>query len=251
MPRACGNRDENAGCSSHRTYGHVVVAAMAFMAGILHCDACHQSVARPVDPAQLHERTSFQTGAPWDPMLQLPADVAMCYGVGKGPGRADQVMERSWLHRPRHDRRGLGELPGLPVRQVRRQAARRRGAEPTGGATSSRTGETSTICAPARHSAITLRSAVLAAIEAGARPSTWKNRNSGPAPVTARGSSALAHGLRRRLGRALILLPDAQYRASRLKYDLYRQALKQVFDAVRADNKQTGRKSSATWRRIA
>ena len=46
-----------------------------------------QSVARPVDPAQLLERTSFQTGAPWDPMLQLPADVAMCYGVGKDLGR--------------------------------------------------------------------------------------------------------------------------------------------------------------------
>ena len=35
--------------------------------------------------------------------------------------------------------------------------------------------------------------------------------------------------------------PDAQYRASRLKYDLYREALKQVFDFVEAENARTGR----------
>src|SRR4051812_7808675 len=87
MPCACGNRAENAGCSSLGTCGHVILAAMAFVAGIFHCDACAQSMARPVDPAQLLERTSFQTGAAWDPMLQLPADVAMCYGVGKDLGR--------------------------------------------------------------------------------------------------------------------------------------------------------------------
>jgi len=37
--------------------------------------------------------------------------------------------------------------------------------------------------------------------------------------------------------------PDGQYRASRLKYDLYRDALKQVFDAVRDDNARTGRRT--------
>ena len=34
---------------------------------------------------------------------------------------------------------------------------------------------------------------------------------------------------------------DAQYRASQLKYSLYRQALKQVFDTVHAGNARTGR----------
>jgi hypothetical protein len=37
--------------------------------------------------------------------------------------------------------------------------------------------------------------------------------------------------------------PDLQYRASRLKYDLYRSALKRVFDAVRSDNAWSGRKT--------
>ena len=35
--------------------------------------------------------------------------------------------------------------------------------------------------------------------------------------------------------------PDAQYRASQLKYYLYRRALKQIFDFVHAYNKQTGK----------
>src|SRR5271157_3266180 len=39
-----------------------------------------------IDSGQAEERTSFQTDAPWDPMLQLPADVAMCYGVGRDLG---------------------------------------------------------------------------------------------------------------------------------------------------------------------
>ena len=35
--------------------------------------------------------------------------------------------------------------------------------------------------------------------------------------------------------------PDAQYRASMLKYHLYRRTLKQVFDFVKAENVRTGR----------
>ena len=40
----------------------------------------------PADPAQALERTSFQTGAPWDPALQLGSDVVMCYGIGPDLG---------------------------------------------------------------------------------------------------------------------------------------------------------------------
>jgi hypothetical protein len=35
----------------------------------------------PIAAGRERERTSFQTGAAWDPGLQLPADVAMCYGI--------------------------------------------------------------------------------------------------------------------------------------------------------------------------
>ncbi len=47
-------------------------------------------LADPIDSHRAEERTSFQTGAHWDPMLQLPADVAMCYGVAVTPGRASR-----------------------------------------------------------------------------------------------------------------------------------------------------------------
>src|SRR4051812_6730591 len=53
---------------------------------------------RHVDPGQSRERTSFQSGARWDPMLQLPADVALCYGVGPDLGpRIQQWMERGFV----------------------------------------------------------------------------------------------------------------------------------------------------------
>ena len=68
------------------------------------------------------------------------------------------------------------------------------------------------------------------------RRSTWKSRSSGRVPVMARASSAPGGPPTARTGSRPTTSPDAQYRASLLKYDLYRQALKQVFDAVQADN---------------
>ena len=69
-----------------------------------------------IDSGQAEERTSFQTGAPWDPMLQLPADVAMCYGVGPDLAPRIKLWKEHGLHRPRDDRRRLGQLSGLPLR---------------------------------------------------------------------------------------------------------------------------------------
>lgn len=44
------------------------------------------SATRPADPLQKEERTCFQTGAHWDPGLQLGSDLALCYGVGPDIG---------------------------------------------------------------------------------------------------------------------------------------------------------------------
>ncbi|MFO0889951.1 MAG: hypothetical protein U0790_12530 [Isosphaeraceae bacterium] len=83
---------------------------------------------------------------------------------------------------------------------------------------------------------------VLAAIEAGAEaihleePEFW---------ARAGYSEGFKRAWRNAYGEAWIpphSSPAARYKASRLKYDLYRQALKQVFDTVRADNARTGRK---------
>jgi hypothetical protein len=51
--------------------------------------------AFPEDPAQILERTSFQTAMPWSPQGNLRADVAMVYGIGNG--LAERV--RSWRER--------------------------------------------------------------------------------------------------------------------------------------------------------
>lgn len=49
----------------------------------------------PVDPAQARERTCFQTGSAWTPSGNLPADVAIVYGID--PGQPERV--RSWRDR--------------------------------------------------------------------------------------------------------------------------------------------------------
>ena len=240
MPRSCGNRDENAGCSSHRPCGHVIFAAMAFVAGIIHCDACAQSIARPVDPAQLLERTSFQTGAPWDPMLQLPADVAMCYGVGKDLGRRIKLWkDQGYIV---HVMTGVawgnyqdylyGKFDGK--RHVNEAQTDRWGKVISHG------GDVYYMC-PGPTFGDYLAQRVLAAIEAGAQaihleePEFWSRAGY---------SEGFKRAWRAAYGEDWVAphtSADAQYRASRLKYDLYRQALKQVFDAIRADNKKSGR----------
>lgn len=51
-----------------------------------------QALAPVADPAQAQERTCFQTGQPWSPQGNLPADVAIAYGIDPGlPARV-----RSW-----------------------------------------------------------------------------------------------------------------------------------------------------------
>lgn len=51
--------------------------------------------AFPMDPGQARERTAFQTGAPWIPNGNLPADVAIVYGID--PTLPERV--RTWRSR--------------------------------------------------------------------------------------------------------------------------------------------------------
>ena len=74
-------------------------------------------------------------------------------------------------------------------------------------------------------------------------PFIWKSPSSGPGPATARVSSGPGAPPTARTGRHPIPPPTPSTASSRLKYALYRQALKQVFDAVRADNARTGRQT--------
>ncbi len=191
---------------------------------------------------QADERTSFQTGAAWNPMLQLPADVAMCYGVGSDPGpRIKQWKAKGYIV---HVMTGVawgnyqdylyGRFDGK--RHVDEAQKDRHGNVISHG------GDVYYMC-PGPTFGDYLAQRVRVAIEAGAssihleEPEFWSRAGY---------SEGFKRAWQNAYGEAWTPpdgSPDAQYRASRLKYVLYRDALKQVFDAVRADNARTGRKT--------
>lgn len=198
--------------------------------------------AGAVDPEQSLERTSFQTGARWDPGLQLPADVAMCYGVG--PGLAPRI--KAWKDRGYivHLMTGVAWGSYQDYLYARFDGKRHVDEAQTDrfGKVISHGGDVYYMC-PGPTFGDFLAQRVLAAIEAGAssvhleEPEFW----------TRGGYSA---GFKRAWRTAYNedwTAPhssiDAQYKSSKLKYALYRQALKQVFDAVKADNAKNGRKT--------
>jgi hypothetical protein len=195
----------------------------------------------PADPDESRERTSFQTGAAWDPMLQIPADVAMCYGVGPDiGGRIRQWKDHGYIV---HVMTGVswgnyqnylyGKFDGK--QHVDEAQTDRHGNVISHG------GDVYYMC-PGPNFGNYLAERVKAAIDAGAaaihleEPEFW---------ARAGYSEGFKRAWRSAYGEDWVAphtSPDAQYKSSRLKYDLYRQALKQVFDAVHAENARTGRK---------
>ncbi len=143
---------------------------------------------RPVDSGQSRERTSFQTRAPWNPMLQLPADVAMCYGVGPDlRPRIQQWKDRGLLvHVMTGVAWGITRITSTAGSTGRSTSMRPR---PTAGVRSSPTATTTTTCAPDPASATSWPSGFAGRSRPARRPSTWKSRSSGPEPGTARDSS--------------------------------------------------------------
>jgi hypothetical protein len=200
------------------------------------------SNGRPLDPDQSLERTSFQTGAPWDPMLQLPADVAMCYGVG--PGLAPRIKVWKEHGYVVHMMTGVawGNYQDYLYGRFDGKRHVDEGQTDARGRVISHGGDVYYMC-PGPTFGNFLAQRVIAAIEAGAssihleEPEFWSR-------------AGYSEGFKRawRTAYGEDWTPphssfDAQYKSSRLKYALYRQALKQVFDAVRADNSRTGRQT--------
>lgn len=192
------------------------------------------------DSPQRLERTSFQTGRPYDPRIDIKADVAMVYGINgnvaermtswREKGYLTQVMTgvawgqyqdyfsgrwdgRSHEDEAQTDRYGRAVLHGPTVPYV----------------------------APSETYGKYLCGGVQRAIDAGAEaiyleePEFWVR--SGYSGSFQREWQAYYH-------EPWIpphASPDAQYRASKLKYFLYRRALQQVFDFVAEYNRRTGR----------
>ena len=195
--------------------------------------------ARPADPKQALERTSFQTGAPWDPALQLGSDVAMCYGVGpdigarvaawKAQGYRVHVMTGvSWGE---YQDYLYGRFDG--VNHVDEAQTERNGRVISHG------GDVYYM-SPGESYGKFLCLGIKRALDAGAEgihleePEFWVR-------------AGWSQGFRREW-KAFYhedwvppdSSPDAQYRASQLKYYLYRRALTQIFDFVKDYNKQHG-----------
>jgi hypothetical protein len=196
---------------------------------------------RPPDPGQARERTCFQTHARWDPRLQVRSDVAVCYGIDASlPERMAQWREQGYIT---HLMTGVawgsyqdylnGEFDG--VRHWDEGQLDRRG-------NGINHNPTVPYMCPTESFGKYLCVGVQKAIDAGAEaihleePEFW---------VRGGYSEAFKREWRAYYGEDWIAphtSPDAQYRASLLKYHLYQRALKIVFDYVKAENARTGKR---------
>ncbi len=196
--------------------------------------------ARPADPGQRLERTCFQTHARWDGKIQLRSDVAVCYGIDASlPERIAQWKAQGYIV---HLMTGVswgqyqdylyGRFDG--VRHVDEAQKDRNGKVISHG------GDVYYM-SPGENYGKFLCQGVKRAMDAGAEaihleePEFW---------VRGGYSQGFKREWKSYYGEDWVApdtSPDAQYRASQLKYFLYRRALKQVFDFVKAENARTGR----------
>ncbi|MES2461967.1 MAG: hypothetical protein V4671_15390 [Armatimonadota bacterium] len=194
---------------------------------------------RPPDPKQKEERTSFQTGAKWDSGLQIRSDVVMCYGVG--PDIADRIHQWKAQGYRVHVMTGVswGEYQDYLY-------GRFDGINHVDEAQTDRNGNVIShggdvyYMSPGESFGRFLSLGVKWALDAGAEaihleePEFWVRA----------GWSAGFKREWKAYYKTDWVAPDssveAQYKASELKYYLYRRALTQIFDFVKQYNKEHG-----------
>lgn len=194
----------------------------------------------PVDRNQVKERTSFQEGGPYQPSIDIKSDVAMVYGIDPGlPARIETWRNEGYRI---HVMTGVawgqyqdflfGKWDGVNHEDAGQ--ADRNGNEINHGPT------VPYMC-PTETYGKYLCVGVKRAIDAGAmgihleEPEFW---------VRAGYEEAFKREWQAYYGEQWIAphtSPDAQYRASKLKYYLYRRALSDVFTFVRDYGKEIGR----------
>jgi hypothetical protein len=194
----------------------------------------------PADPGQSLERTCFQTGGSYSDTANLRSDVAIVYGIDpKLPERIQTWRDRgyrihvmtgvSWGH---YQDYLYGRFDG--VNHEDEAQTERNGKKISHG------GDVYYMC-PGTNYGKFLAVGVQRALDAGAEaihleePEFWVR-------------GGYEEGFKREWKSyynedwlAPHSSPDAQWRASKLKYFLYRRALQQVFDHVTAFNKRTGK----------
>jgi hypothetical protein len=195
----------------------------------------------PSDPEQALERTCFQTGQGWSPAGNLRSDVAIVYGIDPGlPQRVQTWRDRGYRI---HVMTGVswgnyqdylyGRFDG--INHEDEAQTERNGKKISHG------GDVYYMC-PGTNFGKFLCVGVQRALDAGAEavhleePEFWVR-------------GGYSEGFKREWRsyynedwQPPHSSVDAQWRASKLKYFLYRRALQQVFDYVQEYNRRTGRK---------
>jgi hypothetical protein len=198
-----------------------------------------------VSAGQSQGRFSFQTSAPWSPRLNLNADAALVYGIGATlPERMSSWRSRGYridvmtgIAWGRYQNYLDGQFDGVK-HEDEAQADRfgkkiRHGSQPA---------ETIYYMVPAKSYVRYVAAGLKQALDAGAEaicleePEFW---------VRAGYSEAFKREWQayyREAWAAPYSSPDAQYRASKLKYYLYRRALSEAFGFVHRYAKTKGRR---------
>lgn len=212
-------------------------AALISLSGAI-CAA--DTAPAPVNRAVGEDRLSFQTSGPWSPRVDLNADVAMVYGIGKSlPKRLEEwkshgyrVVVMTGVAWGDYQDYVHGSWNGTK-HEDEEQMLKNGSAKGHGNDVY--------YMSPGEDYGKYLSQGVLRALDAGAQavcleePEFWVE--TGWEPNFKRQWQKYYH----EAWQVPDSSPEAQYRASKLKYLLYRQALSQVFDAVHQYAKAHGR----------
>jgi len=196
--------------------------------------------AFPEDPLQTLERTCFQTAKPWSPQGNLRSDVAICYGIDDTlPDRVSTWRNRGYRV---HLMTGVawGNYQDYLYGRFDGKNHEDNAQTDRNGKKISHGGDVYYMC-PAENYGEFLCVGVQKALDAGVEavhleePEFWAR-------------AGYSEGFKREWQsyykedwQPPHSSPDAQWRASKLKYFLYRRALQQVFNHVQAFNKRTGK----------
>ncbi|MDB5353930.1 MAG: hypothetical protein JWN24_383 [Phycisphaerales bacterium] len=214
---------------------HVVVrhhGLIAFTILLLSCSDSRAQATQPADVRSQEQRLSFQTSGPWSPRVQLNADVAMCYGIDKTlPDRM-----KSWRDHGYTVQLMTGVAWGSYQDYLYgRWDGKNHEDEAQTDKSGAKVGHGGDVyyMSPGPSYGEYLASGVRKALDAGAEavyleePEFWVR-------------SGWSEGFKREWKEyyhedwvAPDSSPEAQYRASKLKYFLYRRALAQVFASVK------------------
>jgi hypothetical protein len=197
-------------------------------------------VARPSYPQQSLERTCFQTGAPWSGIANLRSDVVLVYGIGPDlPKRIQTWREHGYRI---HVMTGVAWGSYQDYLYGRFDGVNHEDEAQTdqAGNKISHGGDVYYMC-PGTNYGKFLSRGVQRALDAGAEAIHLEEPEFWVAGGYSGGFKREWRSYYHEEWQPPHSSVDAQWRASKLKYYLYRRALQQVFDYVQDYNHRTGR----------